>query len=171
MHICKRNSCLGKLCIPYTVTCQLIRQCYFSKIKPKRLTASSWRPVPVNFPQFAGLKEQAIGNPTLLTELQALTVIMEVMLLSATQKQGLGQQTAQFAFAKTGDKIYNQKWGRSLLTLQPSLLATRRGANIYQNRSFFSLKVSVNETSTWRKAISRDCFLSQSAVPHHTSTS
>lgn len=34
---------------------------------------------------------------------------MEVMLLSATQKQGLGQQTARFAFATRGGIKYTAR--------------------------------------------------------------
>lgn len=73
-------------------------QCYFSKIKPKRLTAAYQVSVSANLLKFAGLKEQAIGNPTYQQNCKLkLTVTMEVTHLSATQKQGLGQQTAQFA--------------------------------------------------------------------------
>lgn len=148
-----------------------VNQCYFSKIKPKRLTAAYQISVPANLLKFAGLKEQAIGNPTYQQNCKPkLTVTMEVTHLSATQKQGLGQQTAQFAFTTRRHIKCTARIEGALSCLHSphSLLATRRGANINQNRGLFSLKGSVNKTSILRTALRRDCFLLSMlhATPH-----
>lgn len=146
-----------------------ISQCYFSKIKPKRLTASYQRSVP-SLLKFAGLKEQAIGNPALPAELEVQAdrdYGSDASLCNPKTAPGAADCPICLCY-KRKDKIHSQNRGCSLLTSRPSLLATKRGANINQNRTFFSLKVSVNKTSTQRKAISRDCTSSCEVSCHTT---